>query len=110
MYFVLGTLTRRRADHHGCAVHMIGSHSYRPTLADFIGSHTPVNSYSNEMFYIVGARLEELEWYALKATPSLKEKIEVIVPGKGSNSPSDTAQSSLSGTPGTNTPGPGNQC
>ncbi|KAJ5974064.1 DNA repair protein RAD16 [Penicillium waksmanii] len=31
-------------------------------------------------------------------------KIEVIVPGKKSNSPSDTAQSSLSGTPGTNTP------
>ncbi|KAJ5739662.1 DNA repair protein RAD16 [Penicillium manginii] len=31
-------------------------------------------------------------------------KIEVIVPGKKSNSPSDTAQSSLSGTPGTSTP------
>jgi DNA repair protein RAD16 len=31
-------------------------------------------------------------------------KIEVVVPGKKSISPSDTAQSSLSGTPGTNTP------
>lgn len=31
-------------------------------------------------------------------------KIEVVVPGKKSNSPSDTAQSSLSVTPGTNTP------
>lgn len=31
-------------------------------------------------------------------------KIEVVVPGKKSNSPSDTAQSSLSGTPGTSTP------